>query len=440
MAGFHVRHLVAFAFLLSLTLWIIVHYQGEDIWANDKISALQQQLSYVQPYLPQSERIAENIVNNLQSLLGLEYIPDIHSDDPVGNYNNHDDINANNNNNENIETKPKIAYIFAGSARSFACPHVHWSIKSHLIDALGGDPYVFVRISLEDNINTKTGTGVLKHVDYSENDVINILQILNPKKIEYFTFSTQLIEMERLYPEKIHSVFRKNDLRRYSMFYHRCQGYKLATNYEEEHNIVFDWIVLVRLDAAWLEPILPIEAYDSDRVWLTQTGYDVFNDQFMLIPRQYSDYLYDLNTKVQKGVYCLGGPDVEIWKCNTTTLLQHEPNINPDMLKLTLEYCCDDIRSNKANLLGMSEAIHKRHLEYGKIPVSLGRFPVFLTRRYKQKGEIICHPECFRIYALHYSEYIYRSGSMKAIYEYMAPMQWPDRRSVGKFVYYVLVM
>jgi hypothetical protein len=52
---------------------------------------------------------------------------------------------------------PKIAYIFAGSVRSFVCPKVHWSIRLHLIDALGGDPYVFVRVSSEDNLNIKTG-------------------------------------------------------------------------------------------------------------------------------------------------------------------------------------------------------------------------------------------------------------------------------------------
>lgn len=41
----------------------------------------------------------------------------------------------------------------------------------------------------------------------------------------------------------------------------------------------------------------------------------------MLIPRKFSDYLYDLNTKVvQKGVYCLGGPDVETWKCDKQLL------------------------------------------------------------------------------------------------------------------------
>lgn len=54
---------------------------------------------------------------------------------------------------------PKIAYIFAGSARSFVCPKEHWSIRSHLIDSFGGEAYTFIRTSHEDNLNTKTSKG-----------------------------------------------------------------------------------------------------------------------------------------------------------------------------------------------------------------------------------------------------------------------------------------
>ena len=53
-------------------------------------------------------------------------------------------------------------------------------------------------------------------------------------------------------------------------------------------------------DAAWLEPVMPVTSFASDRVWVTETGYVLFNDQFMLIPRQFSDYLYDLNTKASR--------------------------------------------------------------------------------------------------------------------------------------------
>jgi hypothetical protein len=315
----------------------------------------------------------------------------------------------------------KIAYIFAGSARSFVCPQVHWSIKANLIDALGGEPHSFVRMSLEDNRNVKTGSGIIFKLQVDEREVDETLKILNPDIVERFSYSEQVEEMKRLYPQPIHTVFRENDQRRYSMFYHRCRAYELMLRYEKEHNVRFDWVVLGRVDAGWLEPILPIEAYDNDRVWITETGYDRFNDQFMLIPRQFSDYLYDLNTKVKQGVYCLGGPDVETWKCNTTAL--RERGVSEEKIQSVLPYCCPDILNRDTNHIGRSERIHYKHLEAGQIPLGIGRFPTFLTRR-MQNGE--CVGECFRIYAYHYKEYVFRFAS--AIYPHLMPTIWPDTR------------
>ena len=48
-------------------------------------------------------------------------------------------------------------------------------------------------------------------------------------------------------------------------------AYRMVQRYEATQNMRFDWVVLVRLDAQWLDPVLPIEAYASDRVWLTET-------------------------------------------------------------------------------------------------------------------------------------------------------------------------
>ena len=55
------------------------------------------------------------------------------------------------------------------------------------------------------------------------------------------------------------------------MYYHRCMAYRMVQRYEAAQNMRFDWVVLVRLDAQWLDPVLPIEAYANDRVWLTET-------------------------------------------------------------------------------------------------------------------------------------------------------------------------
>ena len=100
----------------------------------------------------------------------------------------------------------------------------------------------------------------------------------------------------------------------------------------------------------------------------------LFNDQFMLIPRQFSDHVYDLDKKVYKEVYCLGGPDVETWKCNATELDKrnyskelYDNNNNTYIYytrkEITLDRCCKDVF--KRNQLGYSETIHFRHLEQG---------------------------------------------------------------------------
>ena len=314
--------------------------------------------------------------------------------------------------------RPRIAYIFAGALRTFTCPRVHWTIKTHLIDALGGDPYVFIRLSYEDNKNVKTGDGIIMKPGYNELEINEALRLLNPVVVESYLLSTQIEEMKRHHPQPIHTVFRENDNRRYSMFYHRCRAYKLMLKYEVEHNIKFDWVMLVRLDAAWISSLLPIEAYANDRVWMTETGYSYFNDQFMMIPRQFSDYLYDLNTKVTQEVYCLGGPDVERWKCNRTALLMR--GVSEEKIASVLPYCCADIFMQK-NSDGWSEKIHYRHMRAAKIPASLGRFPVALTR-----DTTACEVECFRMYGYMFKEFNFLYE--KVYYPYMMPAVWPDTK------------
>jgi hypothetical protein len=286
--------------------------------------------------------------------------------------------------------KQKIAYIFAGSARSFVCPKVHWSLKLNVLDAFGGEAYSFVRISTEDNHNVRTGKGVIFSPQYEDTDITEALKLLNPRTVEYFYLKNEEEEMKKYYPGVAHRVFRENDRRRYSMFFNRVMGYRLVLDYEKKNNMKFDWVVLIRLDAAWAAPVNPIEDYSKDRVWLTETGYVAYNDQFMLIPRQYSDYLFSLDTKVDQRVYCLGGPDVEVkWKCNATALTSR--GVSPQKINETLAYCCPDVFA--ANVLGFSETIHYRHFYYGNISVGLGKFLVYITRYTNNE----CRPDCDRL-------------------------------------------
>jgi hypothetical protein len=314
----------------------------------------------------------------------------------------------------------RIAYIFAGSVRSFLCPKVHWSIRFHLMDALGGESYSFVRLSTEDNQNTQTGDGVVYTPDHDVSELNATLRILNPQTVEYFQLSTQEEEMQRNFPTMTHRVFRTMDQRRYSMFYHRCMAYRLAKEFEAKQSWRFDWVVLVRLDAGWLEPVLPIQYWSNDRVWLTETGFVPYNDQFMLIPRQFSDYLYNLDTKARLPVYCLGGPDVERWKCNKTVLM--EKKYDEEFINATLGLCCKDVFTK--NREGFSETIHMRHFLSGNIPVSLGRFPVYLTRKLDIEP---CYADCPRLY-YNFKDFAYEVLQRRV--SAWAPMNSVDTRAM----------
>lgn len=158
-----------------------------------------------------------------------------------------------------VHKQVKIAYLFAGSTRSLICPKVHWSIRLNLIDSLKGNPYVFIRMSKEDNLNTKTGDGKIEKIQYNESEIISSLHLLNPVEIEYYSLSDELLEMEQKYENTDHKVIRKWDRRRYSMYYHRSQSYQMLLRYERKYRMKFDWVVLVRLDAAWLDPVYPIQ-------------------------------------------------------------------------------------------------------------------------------------------------------------------------------------
>ena len=117
--------------------------------------------------------------------------------------------------------------------------------------------------------------------------------------------------------------------------------------------------------------------------------------------------------------HCIGGPDMEKWKCNRSELVMRQvKNIDAQ-----LDACCVDIF--KKNRLGVSESIHSRHMRGGKIPVSFARFPVFLTRR---RSNQTCSSECFRLYKYHFKEYMFMFGSK--LYPWVVePSLWPDSRS-----------
>ena len=112
---------------------------------------------------------------------------------------------------------------------------------------------------------------------------------------------------------------------------------------------------------------------------------------------------------------------MEPWKCNATALAL-ESSYSADLTHITLAACCP---THTYHDHPYSEKIQARHFEMGKIPVSLGRFLVFLVRK-RNSGpkELSCYAECWR---MSYSITYFLMKSKHHLYPYMvSPAQWPD--------------
>lgn len=153
-----------------------------------------------------------------------------------------------------------VAFVFAGSARSFISPFVRISIKNNLLDAFCVRQRlcsydIFVRVSVNDNkhigMNAK-GVPVLESKEY-ENKISNALKFFEPIQssaakmfIEYFNVSSpverqEMIDYAKLHPstEKKHRLYRELDSRRYSMYFNRWKGYSMALRQEQQRGLQY---------------------------------------------------------------------------------------------------------------------------------------------------------------------------------------------------------
>jgi hypothetical protein len=191
-----------------------------------------------------------------------------------------------------ISTAPavNVAFVFAGSARSFIHPAVHLSIKHNLIDAFcpssshiqqshsaqGNNaisisslcrPRVFVRLSVADN--THVGAGVnaigkmvsmssheyehtlnaakkaLRHIGHSNNPEDNIVDYVvvdigsAQEKVDMDNLllkahtDTGIDDLKR---ETMHRIYRDLDPRRYNMYFNRWSAYQMAVQYEQSQS------------------------------------------------------------------------------------------------------------------------------------------------------------------------------------------------------------
>lgn len=188
-----------------------------------------------------------------------------------------------------LRSKHRVAFVYAGSARTFKEPFVHESQRINLINAFCPpricQSTIFARISLSDNkhqdengLPVLDGRGIPIPADEKEKPAIEfaLSRLVDIPNNAFHTHSIPLVvtwsdigtesdekEMASNFPGIRHKMFRTFDRRRYSMYYNRYKAYEQIFQYEKEHQMQFTWVVHVRLDSIWGEPILPVSYWST---------------------------------------------------------------------------------------------------------------------------------------------------------------------------------
>jgi hypothetical protein len=287
--------------------------------------------------------------------------------------------------------KVRIAFVFAGSIRSFTVPFVHETLRHNLLSAFcptsicRGD--VFVRLSNDDNTHENShqadGTMLKGPADRLTKalDVVSRLKYADDVKLvtrvvevgsekEY----AEMSEITDVYP--IQRIYRYLDARRYSMWFNRWKAYELALAEESAGGFKYDWVVHGRLDSAWAAPIKPYYMWSMTKMWVQDIWYADVPDTLALLPRNTSDKYY--NVFMQFGdpkIMCLGGPNFDPATLRTERL-QARGVFNDTEIKMAQNENCLTklahlghyvLRHERANITwsmaGASETMLKRKLD-----------------------------------------------------------------------------
>lgn len=317
----------------------------------------------------------------------------------------------------------RVAYVFAGSARSFKDPFIHESIRMNLIHSFCPPALchsvLLARVSLSDNkhqspngTTVKDANGINIPADINEKPIVmealrrlarcpqgrSCRSAYSPLLVTWADGGTAQEKANILeeFPDIRHKIFSQLDARRYSMYYNRYKSYQRVLDYEKEYQMNFTWVVHVRLDSVWGEPIQPVTFWSSlgpttnhkygekdskscrikgnatieeglmheihtpcrredMKVWVVDTWWCEVPDTFALLPRYYSDQYFDLDSLVYPGVMCLGGPNFDY---NSTTKENLKSRgYNEEAIKTAQKAVCSSLR-------GQSEFILKRKLQH----------------------------------------------------------------------------
>jgi hypothetical protein len=225
-----------------------------------------------------------------------------------------------------------IAFVLAGSARSFVLPSVYQSISHNLIQSLcpskNCQSDVFIRISTTDNI--LNGLDAQGKVINGSDSIIRAVH----KALTFMHCHFEIVDLEseadletyRLFKGFRHKVFQTFDRRRYSMHLNRWAAYDLMTRHERSRGSRYDFVVHTRLDTAWFAPVPPLETWflnpqDRRRVVIHDRWAEFVSDTFAVLPRHLADDYYSMEVLVKPGIMCLGGPNFNSHSLTLSSIL-----------------------------------------------------------------------------------------------------------------------
>jgi hypothetical protein len=222
----------------------------------------------------------------------------------------------------------RVAFVFAGTARSLIFPLVYETIRENLVISFcpraSCTADVFIRISTSDNMHDQKAfdaAGEYVPGNSSINQEIkHAISRLNPyteegggggiTQIDWTDIGSEKEKSDMLsspFTSRRHKIFRTLDPRRYSMYFNRWSAYQLAVQRESQSGVRYTWIVHARLDAAWGEPVRAARDWSQEYVYVPNQWATEVPDTFALLPRKWSDQYFSLDILLALGIMCLGG-------------------------------------------------------------------------------------------------------------------------------------
>jgi hypothetical protein len=291
-----------------------------------------------------------------------------------------------------------VAFVFAGSPRSFQHPPIYLSLRHNLIAGfcppLMCHPFVFIRMSFSDNSHDGIRYSAKGILIRSGSDQVPKILVAAHQLCANVTIArvdigsqTEKAEMDAFISKSAasnsHKIYRDLDPRRYSMYFNRMSAYEMARSYELANYMQFDWVVHARLDFFFGERVRPFNMWSRERMWVTdQWMYDV-PDVLALMPRNFSDVFYSLEALYENPrVPCLGGPDFDNGSVEREALLNRSYS-SKEIEFVNAENCLtkfafagtsvlDKATNHRWSTEGISEVLLRRKLKAYGISLALG--------------------------------------------------------------------